>query len=364
MNENRNFNDKIIQLEEKITDIKTEKKKLKNDLKNIENIQKTKNIDDYLKNELDKLRVKSEEDIKNQRIQMQEIHNNEIKLLSTRNDKLEEHNEKLETKLKIKEKQYEDLMGNYTILRSKLESECNELRSEIKVKSFELDRMNIYMKDTLNNNKKVMQDNLIITEKFELLKSEYNKLESEYNRINAELRAELTIKKEALSNYEEMENQIDKMINNPHNIDKLTSMLNNFPTKSNLRIKHAIKLAAKLNEQLIENEKLKQQIEEFRKTIIKLQGEHNVLKKVSNLSDKPFGNLTKELQKKEEEVLELYKALEDKNIELSKIKRELDSSNKLRDNMVKDFEEMKNKRKNLENIQNKIENLMKLNKKK
>jgi len=161
-----------------------------------------------------------------------------------------------------------------------------------------------------------------------------------------------------------MENQIDKMINNPHNIEKLSSMLSNFPTKSNVRIKHAIKLAAKLNEQQIENEKLKQQLEEFRKTIIKLQGEYNVLKKVSNLSDKPFGNLTKELQKKEEEVLELYKSLEDKNIELSKLKRELDSTNKLKDNMIKDFEEMKNKRKNLENIQNKIENLMKLNKKK
>jgi len=40
------LNDKLIQLEERITDIKTEKKKLKNDLKNIENIQKTKNIDD------------------------------------------------------------------------------------------------------------------------------------------------------------------------------------------------------------------------------------------------------------------------------------------------------------------------------
>jgi len=46
LNENRNLNDKLIQLEERITDIKTEKKKLKNDLKNIENIQKTKNIDD------------------------------------------------------------------------------------------------------------------------------------------------------------------------------------------------------------------------------------------------------------------------------------------------------------------------------
>jgi len=35
------------------------------------------------------------------------------------------------------------------------------------------------MEDTLNNSKKVMQDNLIITEKFDLLKNEYNRLETE-----------------------------------------------------------------------------------------------------------------------------------------------------------------------------------------
>jgi len=43
---------------------------------------------------------------------MQEIHSNEIKLLTTRNDKLEEQCEKYETKLKIKEKQHEELMNN------------------------------------------------------------------------------------------------------------------------------------------------------------------------------------------------------------------------------------------------------------
>jgi hypothetical protein len=65
------------------------------------------------------------------------------------------------------------------VIRSKLESECHELRGEIKVKSFELERLNLYMEDTLNNNRRVLQDNVVVTEKFDLLKNEYNKLESE-----------------------------------------------------------------------------------------------------------------------------------------------------------------------------------------
>jgi len=56
------------------------------------------------------------------------------------------------------------------------------------------------MEDSVNNSKKVLQDNLVITEKFELLKSEYNKLESEYNRLSNELKSELQVKKDALQN--------------------------------------------------------------------------------------------------------------------------------------------------------------------
>jgi predicted nuclease with TOPRIM domain len=104
------------------------------------------------------------------------------------------------------------------------------------------------MEDSMNNSKKVMQENLVITEKFELLKNEYNKLESEYNRISSELKAELQVRKDALQNYEDMETQLDRMINNPQNWDKMGNIISSFPTKSSVRIKHAMKIASKLNE--------------------------------------------------------------------------------------------------------------------
>jgi len=70
-----------------------------------------------------------------------------------------------------------------------------------------------------------------------------------------------------------MENQIDKIINNPTNWDKVGGMLANFPTKSNVRIKHAIKLAVKLNEQYALTQQLKKELEENRKNMVRLQGE-------------------------------------------------------------------------------------------
>lgn len=155
-----------------------------------------------------------------------------------------------------------------------------------------------------------------------------------------------------------MENQIDKVINNPSNWDKVGNLLANFPTKSNVRIKHAIKLAVKLNEQYSITQSLKKELEENKRILIKLQGEYNVLKKVSNLSDKPYGFLVKDLEKKEVELLNIKNANEKLILDFAKTKEELNAVRSNRDKMLKEFDEIKSKRKSLENIQSKIETLM------
>jgi hypothetical protein len=45
-----------------------------------------------------------------------------------------------------------------------------------------------------------------------------------------------------------MESQLDRMINNPQNWDKMGNIMSAFPTKSSVRIKHAMKIASKLND--------------------------------------------------------------------------------------------------------------------
>lgn len=100
-------------------------------------------------------------------------------------------------------------------------------------------------------------------------------------------------------------------------------------------------------------------MDEKEKTLIKLQGEFNVLKKVSNLSDKPYGFLVKDLEKKEVDLINLKNANEKIILDFAKTKEELKTVKENRDKMLKDFEEIKSKRKSLENIQSKIESLMK-----
>jgi len=65
------------------------------------------------------------------------------------------------------------------------------------------------------------------------------------------------------------------------------------------------------------------------------------------------------LEKKEVEMLNIKHNNEKLILDLAKTREELSSVKQNRDKMLKDFEEIKSKRKSLENIQSKIETLMK-----
>lgn len=105
INEIRTVKDEIITRDDKIADLKNAKKKLKQELAQLSDVHKNKNVDDLLKSELEKLRVKTDEEVKNQKKYMQEVHQNEIKILKEQIDSLKESNDKYEGRIRSKERQ-------------------------------------------------------------------------------------------------------------------------------------------------------------------------------------------------------------------------------------------------------------------
>lgn len=67
INEIRTVKDEIITRDDKITDLKNAKKKLKQELNTLSEVTKNKNVDELLRNELEKLRVKTDEEVRNQK---------------------------------------------------------------------------------------------------------------------------------------------------------------------------------------------------------------------------------------------------------------------------------------------------------
>lgn len=105
ISELRQLKDEILLKEEKISDLKNDKKKLKNELSQISDLNKTRNIDEIIQTELNKLRTKSDEELKRQRKQVEAIHSNETKILRDQVELNKEQIDKLELKLKSREQQ-------------------------------------------------------------------------------------------------------------------------------------------------------------------------------------------------------------------------------------------------------------------
>lgn len=68
-------------------------------------------MDESLQAELERIRAKADEELKIQKRQAEEIHSSEVKLLREQLENAKEHVDKLDLKLKAKERQYDDLMS-------------------------------------------------------------------------------------------------------------------------------------------------------------------------------------------------------------------------------------------------------------
>jgi len=75
-------------------DLKNTKRKLKSELSQVGDMNKTKSVDEMLHNELEKLRAKSDDELKSQKKMLADIHANELKILRDQLETLREQNDK------------------------------------------------------------------------------------------------------------------------------------------------------------------------------------------------------------------------------------------------------------------------------
>jgi len=75
-------------------DLKNTKRKLKSELSQVGDMNKTKSLDEMLHNELEKLRAKSDDELKSQKKMLADIHANELKILRDQLETLREQNDK------------------------------------------------------------------------------------------------------------------------------------------------------------------------------------------------------------------------------------------------------------------------------
>ena len=92
------------------------------------------------------------------------------------------------------------------------DNKLNETKSELKLKTFELERANLLNEETANNLRKTLLENEKLTKKIEILQNEYYALQIQNDKSYMELENALNEKNTKLENYEKLEHEMDEVI--------------------------------------------------------------------------------------------------------------------------------------------------------
>ncbi len=92
------------------------------------------------------------------------------------------------------------------------DNKLSELKGEVKLKDFELERLNLMNEDNLNNYRRACLENEKLNKKIDVVQNEYFALKVLNERIVADFENKLNEKASRLEGYEKLEREMDEVI--------------------------------------------------------------------------------------------------------------------------------------------------------
>lgn len=168
--------------------------------------------DTKLSQELEKLNSKTQFEFEKLRANTTEFYERENRALKEARDIALRDKERAEVNERELNKKCNDLLNELRLIQINNDTKQNDIRSELKLKIFELDRANLLNEETTNNLKKAILDNEKLTKKIEVIQNEYYALQINKDKQSIEIESELNEAKHKLESYEKLEREMDDVI--------------------------------------------------------------------------------------------------------------------------------------------------------
>ena len=110
------------------------------------------------------------------------------------------------------QRKYDELLNEFRQYQSTNEVRVGELQSEIKLKTFEFDRMQLLYEENLKSLKTLQMESEKLQKKNELIQKEYFNLQVQSDRRLMEIDTELNDKRTKLQVYEKVEQELDEVV--------------------------------------------------------------------------------------------------------------------------------------------------------
>lgn len=211
------------------------------------------------------------------------------------------------------------------------ENQLSELKSELKLKQFELDRARMLSEEATTNYKKTLIENEKAQRKSEIVQKEYHSMQMQCDKRVMELESELNEKTSRLQNYEKCEDEMDMVLrrvaeetsgdgNDPgtSSIDdtQAEKLLLSYGYGSNLMLnaKRRIQQNVHLTKRILHleqvNTTLRHELGKERKSVKELEDQVDVAKSVIANTKQPHEFLVRSIQSKEIQLKKQSTAIE------------------------------------------------------
>ena len=309
--------------------------------------------------QINELKEQQQREIDQAKKSLTEIYEKRISYMQQMKDEMELRLTKSENELKDKSAAYDELNIEHRMLLKKLDEECGSLRLELRFKTEEVARINNIYEDNIILVKQSQAECSSLKDKLDLLKSEYYKLEAKCRQEQSDIRAENSMLKERIANYENIEKELDNAILNVANADKSSDVTNTMiqtiataPTSSKRRIQQNLLLANKLVAKQKELESLRDNTKKIEEENFKLSDQIKAYKKISENTSQPYSYMAASLEKAEMELLGMRRELKERENVINQLKAEIQILAQSKRSIEEDLNRLLSKRQNIEALQN------------
>lgn len=280
-------------------------------------------IGTLLNSEVAKIQERSRNDIEFIRGVSEKMREREIKVLTDSQEALSAENKQLRLDLRKAEEDRSKLQAEYQTLQLAHEAELTRVSSDLRIKSYELERIKLVHDELKAANEDVVDDRDALSAKFDLLKQEVMNLEHEIKIRDAQIQ---TLSEKVMM-YDKLENELDTAI---ETLD-MNSNGNAFgpfavPSDANRRVKQSVMLARRVMQLTNQNNQLTAECESLKQELTNSQQEMANLKKQIDASGQPQQVFVQMLNEKQQEISKLksrIQSLTEMNQELVKEKESL-----------------------------------------
>ncbi|XP_059233537.1 progesterone-induced-blocking factor 1 [Mustela nigripes] len=309
-----------------------------------------------LHNELEQIRLKTNQEIDQLRSASREMYERENRNLREARDNAVAEKDRAVMAEKDALEKHDQLLDRYRELQLSTESKVTEYLYQSKLKSFESERVQLIQEETARNLTQCQLECEKYQKKIEVLTKEFYSLQASSEKRITELQSQNSEHQARLDIYEKLEKELDEIIMQTaeiENEDEAERVLfsygygANVPTTAKRRLKQSVHLARRVLQLEKQNSLVLKDLEHQKEQVTQLSQELNRANSLLNQTQQPYRYLIESVRQRDSKIDSLKECITQLEKDVSNLKKEKSALLQMKNQMALDLEQLLNHREEL-----------------